>query len=259
MSLHSRPPDRPVKKPLVPRRHFAAPLGLGVLVPGLAQRNWGQDGRGLVLLVSFASSLVAAILCWGSPLGWLFLGFAIWTHALATLDVFRQRSFPVFPRFVAVLATALGLGTTTYFPALAALVLFAFPVQAVGTAGHGYLVNRTAYGAADPASGHIVWLSLRPETPPRAGRVLALAGQKVEWNTRRWWVDGHDVSAPDFRTPLQYPDTLSFTVPEHHLLIGLEQDGARTEPCGPLVLVSRDQVVGRIWARYSPFWERCLL
>ena len=28
---------------------------------------------------------------------------------------------------------------------------------------------------------------------------------------------------------------------------------------GPLVLISQDQIVGRVWARYSPFWDRRLL
>jgi len=31
------------------------------------------------------------------------------------------------------------------------------------------------------------------------------------------------------------------------------------EPSSPLVIVSKEQIVGRAWARYYPFWERCLL
>src|SRR5271166_4930811 len=30
-------------------------------------------------------------------------------------------------------------------------------------------------------------------------------------------------------------------------------------PSSPLVIVSKEQIVGRAWARYYPFWERCLL
>jgi len=34
---------------------------------------------------------------------------------------------------------------------------------------------------------------------------------------------------------------------------------ATAEPSSPLVIVSKEQIVGRAWARYYPFWERCLL
>jgi len=34
---------------------------------------------------------------------------------------------------------------------------------------------------------------------------------------------------------------------------------ATAEPSSPLVIVSKEQIVDRAWARYYPFWERCLL
>jgi hypothetical protein len=259
MQLSARPPGRPIAKRFISRGMFSSPLGLRILVPGLAQLTWGQNERGMVFLVSFVSSLATSLFCWGNPLGWGFLAFAFWTHTASTLDALRQRSFPVFPRFVAVVATIGGMGMTAYFPLGALLTLYAFPAQAEGPGGIGYLVNRLAYRGSEPAPGHCIWLRLSPESSPRAGRIVAVAGQEVEWRARRWRVDGREVPPPQPGSLLYYPDTWQFRVPEHHLLIGLENDAVRVEPSGPMVLISQEQIVGRVWARYSPFWDRCLL
>ena len=56
-----------------------------------------------------------------------------------------------------------------------------------------------------------------------------------------------------------YPDAWRFQVPPNHVLIGPETASATAEPGSPLVIVSKEQIVGRAWARYYPFWERCLL
>jgi hypothetical protein len=72
-------------------------------------------------------------------------------------------------------------------------------------------------------------------------------------------VDGRDIPDPDPGSVLSYPDPWKFRIPEHHILIGLESEAARPGAHGPLLLVNREQVVGRVWARCSPFWDRCLL
>jgi hypothetical protein len=230
-----------------------------MLIPGLAQRSWGQDARGLVFLISFVSALATGLAFWGDPVGWGFIGFAVWAHLASTFDVLRQRSFPVFPPFLAAAATAGGMGLAAYGPLMTTLAIYAFPAQAEGPSRVGYLVNRLAYRHAEPAHGHLIWFRPNPGAAPRAGRVLAVAGQAVSWDARRWRVDGTEIPDPDAGLVLNYPDRWEFRVPEHHLLIGLEPDAARSEPRGPLLLVSRDQVVGRVWARCSPFWDRCLL
>jgi hypothetical protein len=238
---------------------FLTPLGARVLIPGLAQRSWGQDARGLVFLGSFVSALATGLVFWGDPVGWGFLGFAVSAHLASTFDVLRQRSFPVFPRCLAAVATAGGMGLAVYCPLMAALAIYAFPAQADGPSRIGYLVNRLAYRQADPLPGHIVCFRPSPDAPPRAGRVLAVAGQEVRWDARRWRVDGKEIPDPDAGSLLSYPDRWEFHVPEHHLLIGLEPDAARSGAHGPLLLVSREQVVGRVWARCSPFWDRSIL
>jgi len=89
-------------------------------MPGLTQMTWRQRERGMVYLVSFLTSLGTSLFCWGSLLGWCFLAFCFLTHIAASLDVVRQRAFPVFPRSVALAAAILGMGLTVYLPQLAA-------------------------------------------------------------------------------------------------------------------------------------------
>ena len=97
MQVQARPPGRSIGKKDCTRGTFTWVLGAGILVPGLAQLNWGQLERGLVLLLSFLSALVVSVFCWGTSMGWAFLAFAFVTHAASTIDLIKQRSFPVSP------------------------------------------------------------------------------------------------------------------------------------------------------------------
>lgn len=232
------------------------PLNFGarVLVPGLTQRQWHQRDRGLVFLVSFLSALGTSLFCWGKPLGWVLLGFAVLTHAVASLDVLRQRSFPVFPTKIATSAMIVVMVLVVYLPLAALLWLYALPTRADGESGEGYLVNCLAYQKQELLPGQWIWLRLPPRPSGCAGRVVAIAGQEVEWTGRRWRVDGKDLAATHPGALPYYPEGWRFRVPEHHVLIGSEPSALQ-----PLLIVTRDQIVGRAWARYYPIWERCLL
>src|SRR5262249_20167291 len=124
-------------------------LGFRVLVPGLTQRQWHQRDRGLVLLVSFLAALGTGLFCWGEPLGWVLLVFAFLTHAVATLDVLQQRSFPVFPRKIATSAMIVVMLLVVYLPLATLLGLFALPTTSKGESQAGYLVNCLAYKKQD--------------------------------------------------------------------------------------------------------------
>jgi hypothetical protein len=210
-----------------------------------------------VFLVSFISSLMASVLCWGSYLGWAFLGFAFLTQTAAAWDLVRQRAFPVFPAGIAMAAAVLGVGFTIYVPVAELLWMYAFPASAQGTTGAGYLVNCQAYKDKGPVPGQWIWLHDQSHAGGLAGQVVAVAGQEVEWTGRRWQVDGkvlrfmHPGSLP------YYPVSWRFQVPRDHVLI--DQEPAETGSPAPLSIVSRDKIVGRAWARYYPFWDRCLL
>jgi hypothetical protein len=219
---------------------------------------WRQRDRGMVYFVSFLTALGTSLFCWGSLLGWCFLAFSCLTHLAASLDVMRQRAFPVFPRVVAMAAASLGLGLTVYLPVGALLRYYAFSACS-GVTGDGYLVNLLAYQEWEPSPGHYIWMRLSPLSSPRAGQVLAVAGQEVEWTGRRWRVDGKDIESEHPGSLPYYPNAWRFRVPSNHVLIGPETSSAPAEPGSPLVIVSKEQIAGRAWARYYPFWERCLL
>jgi len=102
-------------------------------------------------------------------------------------------------------------------------------------------------------------MRLSPASNPRAGQVVAVAGREVGWTGRRWLVDGKDLQSKLPAALPYYPNAWRFQVPPNHVAIGPETTSATAEPSSPLVIVSKEQIVGRAWARYYPFWERCLL
>ncbi|QEH33105.1 hypothetical protein OJF2_16020 [Aquisphaera giovannonii] len=234
--------------------HYAR---LADLIPGMAQWRWAQRERGLVLLGTFLASLLMTVFCWGSLLGWGFLAMAFLTHIASSLDVLRQLAFPVFRPFVALSASALGLAAGVYIPLSLSLYLLASPVGSAGP-GAGYLINRIAYRAASPAPGEWVWFRISQHLGGRAGQVLATEGQEVEWTGRRWQVDGHDLTAHPGSLPY-YPAGWRFSIPRGCLLIGPEGPGPDPAVASPILIVGRDQVVGRAWVKCSPFWERTFL
>jgi hypothetical protein len=233
--------------------------GLRVLLPGLAQLGWKQRDRGVVFLVSFVASLATSGFCWGETLGWAFLGFAFLTQAAAAFDVLHQCAFPIFHARTALAATILGMGLALYLPVAAFLWFYAFPARSGAATGVGYLVDCLAYQAKAPRPGEWIWLRPSARLAERAGQVVAVSGQEVEWTGRRWRVDGKDLDFAHPGTLPYYPDGWKFRVPENHVLIGPDTFGATSRPVSPLVIVGRNQIVGRAWARYYPFWDRCLL
>ena len=254
----SKQPRPECTHPAIPR---AVRPGIGVLLPGMVQWGWNQRERGLVFLVSFVASLAATVLCWGNPLGWVFLGFAFLTQSAALGDVIRQRSFPVFHSSIALAAISLSIGLTMYVPAGRFLWLYAFPARSADAPGACYLINCRAYQEDQPVPGEWIWMRDRSRVNGLAGQVIAVAGQEVEWTGRRWRVDGKDLRVVHPGSLPFYPASLRFQVPRDHVLIDQEPDAAqsKTRPLTSLALVGRNQIVGRAWARYYPFWDRCLL
>ena len=120
----------------------------------------------------------------------------------------------------------------------------------------GYLVNCRAYFSREPERGEWVWFHATASGDPRLGRVVAGSGQDVEWAENRLRVQGRavDLAAPS--RSAWPPRSLSYKVPEGHILINPEGDRLASEG---LMIVDRGQVVGRAWARYYPVLERRLL
>jgi hypothetical protein len=177
----------------------------------------------------------------------------------ATTDAIRQGSFPVFRRRTAVPMIAGSLGVLLYLPLLLALVATAWPGAVPDRSGSVYLVNCWAYRDHEPECGHWVWLHLPPRGASHTARVVAVAGQEVEWSGNRWRVDGQDPGLLAPRRTSAWPQACRFKVPARQVLVEPEEDDSAPPRTGSLVLVSQDQIVGRAWAQYYPVWDRRLL
>ena len=80
------------------RMPHESPPRWNILVPGWVQFNWNQWERGLVLMVSFLSGIIAWLWTWGSWLSFGFVAFVFVTHITSIIDVLRQFSFPTYCR-----------------------------------------------------------------------------------------------------------------------------------------------------------------
>lgn len=244
----------------VARVPFDSPAGIRVLVPGWPQFYWGQRERGWVLLGSFAVALGAGLLTWGTWVGWSFFGFAFLTHITSMTDTIRQGSFPVYPRRTALLMITSALAVLFYLPALSALFFTACPGFSPDRAGNGYLVNCLAYRGTPPRRGHWVWLRTPTVGQVHPARVVAVAGQEVEWTGHRWLVDGQDQHLNALHRMTVWPQACTFKVPADQFLVEPEEDETSSPAAaGPLFLVDQGQIMGRAWARYYPVWDRRLL
>ena len=248
------PRDRPAD-----RRPFEAPAGFRLLVPGWPQCFWGQTARGWVLLGSFLGTAGAAVMTWGTWLSWTLFAFAFLVHVSSATDAIGQSSFPVYARRAAPTMIAVALAVLLYLPAILTLVDTAWPGSAPDRTRSVYLVNCWAYRGAAPMRGHWVWLRLPPQGQLHAARVVALAGQEVEWTGQSWRVDGqlYPLLAP--RRNTAWPQACRFQVPADQVLIEPEDEGSSPPSAGSLVLVPQEQIIGRAWARYYPVWDRRLL
>jgi len=242
------------------RRPFESPVGLMLIVPGWPQFSWGQHQRAWVLVGSFVVALLVGLWTWGTWLGWGFFAFAFVTHVTSATDVLRQSSFPIYPGRTALLLVTGALALVFYLPAVSVLSMIARPGFGPDETGNGFLVNCWAYSRGDaPREGQWIWMKLPVSGEQRAGRVVAVAGQEVEWTGRRWRVDGKEWP---LHIPLQlaaWPQTCRFKVPSSQVLVEPDDYGARAPNLGSLVLVSSDRIIGRAWAHFYPVWDRHLL
>ena len=238
--------------------------GFRIMVPGYAQWTWRQRERGLVLFGSFAMALGTGVFAWGTNLGLAVLVFAFATHVTSAVDVIRQGAFPGFGRWTPFLSSSGGLAAGVYGPLFGVATFLAWPGMNDGATTDGYLVNRWAYRVRDPARGEWVWLRSSPGGELRIGRVIASASDEVEWRGGEpLLVSGSAVSDVSLHghpgRSSWPPDEFAYTVPDQFILVSLESAPRPGRRSAGLVLVPRDKVVGRAWARLYPIWDRQLL
>jgi hypothetical protein len=240
-------------------RRFESAAGLRILVPGWPHFCWGQRQRGWVLLGTFLGALVVGLFTWGTPLCWGFVALAFISHVASATLVLRQSSFPIYAGRMSSVYLSGALALFLYLPLFLVLSLLAWPGFEPAGDGIGFLVNRCAYRSATPRSGHWIWVRASSLGQPRAAQVVAVSGQEVEWTGRNWRVDGQERSLHPPIGLTAWPQTCRFKVPADQILVEPQDDGVSSPPLGPVVLVSRDRIIGRAWAQFYPIWERRLL
>ncbi len=208
----------------VGRAPFDSPAGLRFIVPGWPQFFWGQRERGWVLFGSFVVAFGAGILTWGTWVAWSFFAFAFLTHITSMTDSIRQGSFPVYPRRTALLMISGTLAVSCYLPLLSALFFTACPEFSPDRTGSVYLVNCLAYRATQPRCGHWVWLRAPSVGQVHSARVVAVAGQEVEWNGRHWLIDGKDQPLNELHRNTVWPLPCRFKIAADQLLVEPEEE-----------------------------------
>lgn len=238
---------------------WKSPAGLRVLIPGYVQWSWRQRERAAILFGSFTAAVTVAVFAWGTRMGLAVLVFAFGTHVISVVDALRQTAFPGFGRWMPLVSASGGLALGVYVPSLLVASVVAWPARdGRFSEPEGYLVNCWAYHERPPSQGDWIWLRSSPGGVPRIGRVVAGAGQEVEWSKNRLTIHGskRNLGSP-FRSASP-PEELAFVVPEGHVLIDPQARSSQGSMNG-LVLVPREQVAGRAWARMYPLWEREIL
>lgn len=234
------------------------PAGLAILVPGYPQWIWCQKERAAALGGMYAAAIFVGLFAWGSRIGLAMLALAFLTHVSSAADAIRQGAFPGFGRWVPTVSASFGLGLGCYAPALAMASVLAWPDGPAGRESERYAINRWAFRSADPEPGDWVWYRPADGRGFGLGRLVARAGHSVEWSPDSIRVDGQALPWSPI-APGGEPLDFAMTVPDDQILIA-PMDGATAESssCG-LMLLPRDGVVGRPWARIYPVWTRKLL
>lgn len=231
-------------------------LGMGLLVPGFWQWRWGQESKAQALGGMSVSMLVVSILSWGTPLALLMFGSAFAVHLASLVDALSQRTFPGFARGVPVLSAGLLMGCGLYAPVWVLGESLAWPGAGEGAGGASYLVNRLAFRSDEPVRGDWVCYQGREGGTVGVGRVVARSGDEVEWRSDGLWVGQSRVEwlVPDKgRT-----ESLALAVPTGFLVVApLRSSEAEPNSAG-LVMVDRQEVLGRAWAQSQPVWSRRL-
>lgn len=232
-------------------------LGWRLLVPGATQWVWRQRSRALGLAIMFASSLTMGLFAWGSVLGCAFLLLAYLVHVTSMTDVLRQRAFPGFVRGVPVLSTGLALGVSLYLPIAAVGWSFAWPGDRHGSPREQYLVDRGDYSRRQLQAGERVFFRRSDRRGFDLGRVIARAGDEVEWSDRQLLVNNRTASWQP-QEPSQDLRLLQLQVPAGHCLVAIETRASEADSTG-WVLVPVNEIIGRPWAQSFPLHERRLL
>ena len=237
--------------------------GFPLAFPGISAWRRGERERGAVLFGSFLSAALMAIFAWGTSLGLFMIGFAFVIHLFALVDQIRRRGFVPMGRWTPWFAIAGALGLGVYGPSLLVAAWIAWPGGNGAESRDVFLVNGWAYAHDDPRLDDLVFYQASPLGESRLGRVIASKGHDVEWTNDQLKVAGRPVTlGTPFRSSIA-PRELRYQIPDGQVLLNPcpETDDEQLSNHGAvgLIVVNRDQILGKAWAKFYPVNERRLL
>ena len=252
-----------------------------LVVPGWSQLHDGRTTLGRLLLMGYCGCMMAAILCFGSSICSVMLGMAFACHGASVFDVARRSSPGIRDRFFHMLLGCGLLAAFVYLPVYTLATSIVNPIVILADrpplrSGDVLLVRAFAHDGTPPRVGDVVQYQMtearvRGQTPaggaamfefrgPRIDRVLAGAGQVIDWNGGQLTVDGQPSSVRPLN-PQGAGQRLSFTVPTGCCFILPSTDlvnvqfQATAENWKQLSLVPVSQIEGRVIWRSWP-WTR---
>lgn len=234
------------------------------LVPGLPQFLGGEPERGIVLVLSFASTVTLTVMGWGTVLGWAGLGLCFVFHTASVANVISARSFPRHSSFRSGGVAAALAASLFYMPCLGVYASWfatewSSQPNLANFVPEGYLLDRLAYTGSEPTGGQWVWLEEYARRPACLGMVLATEDEEVDWSDGLLRINGDQFLPWREAQPVLAPNSLKFKVPKQHLLVATNISPKDFAGAADWMLVPNELVVGRVWAKLFPIWQRQLL
>jgi signal peptidase I len=260
------------------------PLGVlcRLIVPGWAQLHQGQRALGLLFLCGWGAFLLLTLLFYGSVPGSVFIGLAFSVHVSSCISILHRAGIDSRGFWVNTAVVFLGLLLCVYLPVGWLSSRLVSPVlieddYAPFFSGDVLLYSPAGYWWRAPRPGDVVVYRQRAvqyQLPAplhtavliregqRLDRILAVAGDNVEWKDGRLTVNG-EASALQPLNPKVIIPKMTFVVPAGHYLIlptvGPELPGGlNVRGWRELALVDAEGIVGRVLVRSYPLtrWRR---
>jgi hypothetical protein len=249
------------------------PIFLRMVVPGWAHRALGYRARGWLYQALYFPLLLFGLAALGSGPGMVALGLAFSVHAASIIDIVIRIDDRIVARIIATAGIMAVLYGAVYYPAVLGVTRFASTRQlrnAIGPFAPGdvFMFNPSAYRSQSPEVGDVLLYRQGQQDGygyvvregEMIGRVLARAGNHVEWKNGELFVDGAPCQQDPMVGPFSPTLNLGFKVPEDQFIIypaiaarvpaAIEANLVRT-----LMTVSRAQILGRVYLRHYP-WRR---
>jgi type IV secretory pathway protease TraF len=252
-------------------------------VPGWPQFYFRRKAAGRILLICYLLLLLSGLAFIGTIPGSILLGLAFACHAASIIDIVTSATVALRERVVISAACIAAVGFVVYFPAgrlLSQVVVPRVILRNVPPFADGDVVLYTPTNSlwSGLRAGDVVLYEPRPIAildrsqhrelhiqGERIDRILAVAGQRIEWNDGRLMVDGNSTSLAPLN-PQGCRFRFETTVPAGHFLIlpssidVLVMTPIDSPQLQTICLVDEGNILGRVFLRQQPlsriWWVR---